>query len=93
VRRIGQTRPVTSIWMCAFELDKQIDTMLEKKNMTSSTVLSSKATTNNDAEDNTPKLSIMKLLQSVLPPPDKKGGLKQTSILNYSQGNSASMKK
>jgi len=98
VRRIGQTKNVKSIWMSAFELDKQIDCMLESKANTAATVLSSKggesdnATTGSDTNREA-KLSIFKLLQSVLPPkngsqaPFSDGGnLKQTSILQYSQG-------
>jgi len=72
VRRIGQTKPVTSIWMSAFELDPQIDRMIESKSQTSSAVLSSKSTDDGGdhaADPNAAKLSIMKLLQSLLPPP------------------------
>lgn len=61
VRRIGQKHPVTSIWMTAFEIDKQIDQLLAAKHQTSHTVLSG-----GNAVD-VPKLSIMKLLQSLLP--------------------------
>ncbi len=39
VRRIGQTRPVKSIWMRAFELDEKLDDMIEHKNQNSSTVV------------------------------------------------------
>jgi SNF2 family DNA or RNA helicase len=31
VRRIGQTKPVKSIWMRAFEVDEQIDNLIEQK--------------------------------------------------------------
>jgi Helicase conserved C-terminal domain len=97
VRRIGQTKPVTSIWMSAFELDKQIDIMLESKSQTSSTVLSAqnRNTTsanlgsNPDLMAHAPKLSILKLLQSILPSAKQSSsfdGLKQTSMLQYSQG-------
>lgn len=93
VRRIGQTKPVTSMWMSAFELDKQIDNMLESKSQTSSTVLSAKLTNEGSddsslANGNTHKLSIMKLLQSILLPANASSshGLKQTTMLQYSQG-------
>jgi SNF2 family DNA or RNA helicase len=39
VRRIGQTKPVTSIWMSAFDLDTHVDQMLESKSQTSDAVL------------------------------------------------------
>jgi SNF2 family DNA or RNA helicase len=89
VRRIGQTKPVTSIWMTAFELDKQIDDMLESKNQTSSTVLSTQMSSAGNPTVSAPKLSIFKLLNSILP--SSKESLpshkyKQTSILQYSQG-------
>ena len=96
VRRIGQTKPVTSIWMSAFELDSQIDSMIESKSQTSSAVLSSKTIDdeNNDgaptADPNVAKLSIMNLLQSLLP--SKPNGLKQTSILQFSQESPSSVK-
>jgi len=31
IRRIGQTKEVTSIWMRAFDIDTQIDEMIEKR--------------------------------------------------------------
>jgi Helicase conserved C-terminal domain len=37
--RIGQTRPVTSIWLTAFDLDRQIDSMLAYKHATALRVL------------------------------------------------------
>jgi SNF2 family DNA or RNA helicase len=105
VRRIGQTKPVKSIWMTAFELDKQIDSLIESKARTAVAVLSSKeSSTGADGKDpdssnfvsGEAKLSIFKLLQSVLPPVKKntlshsthgKGSnLTQASILQYSQG-------
>lgn len=95
VRRIGQTRPVTSIWMTAFELDKQIDSMLESKSQTSSTVLSAQSSATN-ASAEAPKLSIFKLLHSIVPRaangslPSQK--LKQTSMLQYSQGSPLHLK-
>jgi len=39
IRRIGQLKKCTSYWMRSFDLDKQIDGMLESKNQTTSAVL------------------------------------------------------
>lgn len=64
VRRIGQTKPVRSIWMVAFDLDKQIDTLLEQKNNTSSVVL--KDGQADLTTSGAPKISIFALLKSVL---------------------------
>ena len=63
VRRIGQTKPVTCIWMVAFDLDKQIDQILEQKTNTTNAVLA-----DGDAENqvSAPKISIFQLLKSVL---------------------------
>jgi SNF2 family DNA or RNA helicase len=66
VRRIGQTKPVTSIWMSAFELDKQIDEMIESKSQTSSTVLSEQNSASGTTSTNAPKLSILKMVHSFL---------------------------
>lgn len=77
VRRIGQTHAVTSIWMSAFELDEQIDSMLESKAQTAQAVLAVSNTNNSSdsaADPALAKLSIFKLLQSVLPPPSSSGG-------------------
>ena len=81
VRRIGQTKPVKSIWMSAFELDQQIDTLLEQKSQTTNAVLSSNSSTGNSSA---PKLSIFQMLQKVLP--SHVDGLRQTSMPQFSQG-------
>ena len=63
VRRIGQTKPVTSIWMVAFDIDRQIDAMLEQKKTSSHIVLE-------EGDDNTeresPKLSIFQMIKKIL---------------------------
>ena len=66
VRRIGQTRPVTSIWMVAFDLDKQIDGILEQKKTSSNIVLAEGDDDDDDDAKQSPKLSIFRLLKSVL---------------------------
>jgi hypothetical protein len=100
VRRIGQTKPVTSIWVSAFELDQQIDAMLEQKNNTSNVVLADAAdeSTSTDA----PRISIFQMLRSILPggggavdngkrqPVEQSDGMRQTSMLEFSQAASAS---
>jgi len=85
VRRIGQTKPVRCIWMSAFDLDKQIDSMLETKSQTANAVLSETANPNQD-QSTAPKLSIFQMLKTILPPG---GGLQQT-ILPFSQSASQS---
>lgn len=71
IRRIGQMKPVTSIWMTAFDLDQQIDDLLAQKKLTSDAVLT---TIHQDHpasvchHDGAPKLSIFQLLRSVLNP-------------------------
>jgi SNF2 family DNA or RNA helicase len=80
LRRIGQTKPVTSIWMRAFELDRQIDNMLDQKSQTTSAVLVGGGTNDKGAMD-AMKLSIFKMLQAVLPPVEE-GGIQQLSILS-----------
>ena len=64
VRRIGQTNPVTSIWMVAFDLDKQIDGLLEQKSNTASVVL--KEGNDNVDTSSAPKISVFQLLKSLL---------------------------
>ncbi|KAL7566576.1 hypothetical protein ACA910_000642 [Epithemia clementina (nom. ined.)] len=90
VLRIGQKYPVKSIWMRAFELDERIDDMLEQKSQTSSTVLikgtdGSPTTKGKDEvlQQKQQRVSIYKLLDEILK--DKKPGLKQTSIMQFSQ--------
>jgi hypothetical protein len=76
VRRIGQTRPVTSIWISAFEIDHQIDAILKIKSANVQAVLVEEAEgskksnmTNSDA----PKLSIFQMLKSLFPNQGKGG--------------------
>jgi SNF2 family DNA or RNA helicase len=93
VRRIGQTKPVTSIWMSAFELDKQIDEMIESKSQTSTTVLSEQSTA--AGHNNTmPKLSILKMVHSFLSNQSSastnNAGLKQATLPEYGHGKSRS---
>jgi hypothetical protein len=80
VRRIGQTKPVQSIWVTAFDLDAQIDQMLEQKSSTAHTVL-----VHGSAEDDpteAPRLSIFQLLKKILPQQPREA-LVQTSLLSY----------
>lgn len=64
VRRIGQTKPVTSIWMVAFDLDKQIDGVLEQKENTCSVVL--KDGQDHEAKLAAPKISVFALLKTLM---------------------------
>ena len=71
VRRIGQTKEVTSIWLKSFPIDDQIDNMIEQKKATSSAVVDGRE--NNSIAGQTtsmigsaPKISIMQLISSVL---------------------------
>lgn len=43
VRRIGQTRPVKSIWISAFDMDEKIDALLDSKSQTANEVLTGNA--------------------------------------------------
>lgn len=75
VRRIGQKKAVTSIWMSAFELDDQIDAIIESKSLTAAAVLRDKCSDDEAAANPAlAKLSIMKLLESLLPPPKPSNG-------------------
>lgn len=65
VRRIGQTKPVTSIWMVAFDLDKQIDSVLEQKTNTCSTVLK-EGHEDKSMSGAAPKISIFALLNKLM---------------------------
>jgi Helicase conserved C-terminal domain len=58
VHRIGQTRPVTSFWLTAFDVDRVIDSMLAYKHETAMRVLT--ACTTREA----PNVSIIKWLKS-----------------------------
>eukprot|EP00977_Amphora_coffeiformis_P001275 scaffold261_cov170-Amphora_coffeaeformis.AAC.23 len=85
VRRIGQTRPVTSIWLRAFDLDEQIDSMIEQKKQTAAAVLSHGASAGSGEQQSGPRLSIFQMLKSILPAKND-DGLTQTSMLKFSQG-------
>jgi len=69
VHRIGQTKEVTSIWMVAFNLDRQIDEVLEQKKNSADVVLA-QGQTEGEIEGNgaksRPKISVFQLLKSVL---------------------------
>jgi len=68
VRRIGQTKKVTSIWMRAFAVDKQIDVLIEQKQKKSKSVVDKQQTSSSrgDCQD-APKLSISELVRSLIP--------------------------
>ena len=85
VRRIGQTQPVTSIWLRAFDLDEQIDGMIEQKKLTAAAVLTQGASAGSGDQQSAPRLSIFQMLKSILPA-NSNDGLTQTSILQFSQG-------
>jgi SNF2 family DNA or RNA helicase len=63
VRRIGQTKPVKSIWISAFELDEQIDQLIQSKKQTADAVLAGDESSTGGMQ----KVSILKLLEKVLP--------------------------
>jgi SNF2 family DNA or RNA helicase len=64
VRRIGQTRPVKSIWISAFDLDEKIDALLASKSQTANEVL-----TGNSSQSSHQQGSIIPLiLNTVLTP-------------------------
>ena len=69
VRRIGQTKPVRSIWVSAFDLDEQIDDMIKQKTETSTAVLSD----GRGGPASGPKISIYQLLKKLLPHYGKSG--------------------
>jgi hypothetical protein len=72
VRRIGQTKAVKSIWMSAFDLDSQIDAMIESKVRTTNAVLArgkggeSSTTTMMNGAGSACRISIAKLAASLL---------------------------
>ena len=64
VRRIGQKRPVRSIWVRAFPIDEQIDQLLDHKDVTSNTVVDGKASTGQSRS--APKVKISELIKTVI---------------------------
>ncbi|KAL7539166.1 hypothetical protein ACHAXR_011839 [Thalassiosira sp. AJA248-18] len=72
VRRIGQKRPVRSVWIRAFPIDEQIDALINHKAENSSTVVDGKdcGGGHNKAA---PRVNISQLVQSVLSNENKGG--------------------
>jgi SNF2 family DNA or RNA helicase len=67
VRRIGQTKPVKSIWMRAFEVDEQIDNLIEQKSMNASAVVDGTQANNDDGSGKAaPKISIRQLVKAIV---------------------------
>lgn len=67
VRRIGQTRPVKSIWLRAFKVDEQVDELIDFKTMNSSAVISGNVNDDNvNQSRSAPRISVRKLVQSIL---------------------------
>mmetsp|Transcript_19710 Transcript_19710/g.41386 ORF Transcript_19710/g.41386 Transcript_19710/m.41386 type:complete len:835 (-) Transcript_19710:1294-3798(-) len=65
VRRIGQKRPVRSIWIKAFPIDDQIDELLYHKEMKSNVAVDGRENVRNHG-CSAPKISISQLVKSVL---------------------------
>ena len=67
VRRIGQTKPVTSIWMRCFDVDEQIDILIEEKKQTSLAVVDRKSNYGSPSHTKAaPKISIFQLVNSII---------------------------
>jgi SNF2 family DNA or RNA helicase len=64
VRRIGQTRPVRSIWIRSFPIDDRIDESIDHKEVNSSAAVDGKD--HGCQNRNAPKVSIAELVKSVL---------------------------
>ena len=81
VRRIGQTKPVTSIWMRCFDVDEQIDILIEEKKQTSLAVVNRKSNYGSPSHTKAaPKISIFQLVNSIInrqSNADTMGGLKK----------------
>lgn len=67
IRRIGQMHPVTSIWVTAFDVDKQIDAVLESKTDTASAVLDQDYKQATSKGQKSQKISIFQLIKQILP--------------------------
>ena len=66
VRRIGQTRPVTSYWLRAFQIDYQIDELIQEKTMNSTAVIGGQQSAPVNQGKKAPAISIRKLAESIL---------------------------
>eukprot|EP00581_Thalassiosira_minuscula_P006574 CAMPEP_0183743914 /NCGR_PEP_ID=MMETSP0737-20130205/65463_1 /TAXON_ID=385413 /ORGANISM="Thalassiosira miniscula, Strain CCMP1093" /LENGTH=1191 /DNA_ID=CAMNT_0025979545 /DNA_START=8 /DNA_END=3583 /DNA_ORIENTATION=- len=64
VRRIGQKRPVRSIWIKAFPIDEQIDELIDHKEVNSNTAVDGKYYVSQNKS--APKIKISELVKSVL---------------------------
>ncbi|KAL3808535.1 hypothetical protein ACHAXA_002702 [Cyclostephanos tholiformis] len=64
VRRIGQKRPVRSIWVRSFPIDDRIDELIDHKEVNSSAAVDGKD--HGGQNRNAPKVSIAQLVKSVL---------------------------
>lgn len=74
VRRIGQTKSVRSIWMRAFDIDKQIDELIEHKNQNTNAVVGAKnvASSQSNVNKAAPKISIRQLIHAIVAKKDSK---------------------
>lgn len=61
IRRIGQTKECTSYWIRSFDLDKQIDAIVESKTQTTNAVLDRKSSTAGQGS-HSKKISIQQLV-------------------------------
>ena len=66
VRRIGQKRPVRSIWIRAFHIDEQIDNLIDHKEVTSNTAVDGKISNATGHGRSAPKVKISELIKTVL---------------------------
>ncbi len=64
VRRIGQKRPVRSIWVRSFPIDERIDELIDHKEVNSSAVVDGKD--HGGQNRNAPKVSVSELVKSLL---------------------------
>jgi len=67
VRRIGQTKAVMSIWIRAFDVDEQIDNLIEEKKQTSLAVVDRKSNYGSPSHTKAaPKISIFQLVNNII---------------------------
>ena len=71
MRRIGQKRPVRSVWIRAFPIDEQIDAMIDHKEENSNTVVDGKYYGGHNKS--APKVKISELVKTVLSNKDNGG--------------------